>query len=192
MISHIKGTLLLKEDTFAIVDVSGVGYKVYASSETLSAVNSEGNEAKFWTYLSVKENALDLYGFETRPQVQMFEMLIGVSGIGPKGALGIMNIAPIETLTSAISSGDSSYLTKVSGVGKKTAQKIVLELQGKLGGITAESATGAMKEDFDVVEGLQSLGYSATEARKAIAKISSETKGTSDRIKEALKVLGGN
>lgn len=192
MISYLKGTILLKERNFEIIDVSGVGYKVYVSASSITNSGKVGDVAKFWTYLSVRENALDLYGFTTREEVHMFEMLLGVSGIGPKSALGIMSIAPVGTLVSAISSGDSSYLTKVSGIGKKIAQKIVIELQGKLGVAIKESDGKNMKEDFDVMEGLQSLGYSSVEARAALSKISPNVKGTGERIKEALKNIGNN
>ena len=118
--------------------------------------------------------------------------VIGVSGIGPKGALSVMDIAPIETLQSAIAAGDTSYLTKVSGVGKKIAGKIVLELRDKIGSIGSgtEKTKAIRHEDLDVLEALKSLGYREHEAREAIKEIPSDTSGTSQKITEALKLLG--
>ncbi|HEC30579.1 MAG TPA: Holliday junction branch migration protein RuvA, partial [Candidatus Yonathbacteria bacterium] len=133
MVSHVQGKILLKSDKFAVIDVSGVGYKVYISIETMRSIGTKGTEVSLWTHLSVRENALDLYGFCDYAEIELFEMLIGISGVGPKSALGIMGVAPLDTLKTAIASGDMSYLTKVSGIGKKNAEKIVLELRDKLG-----------------------------------------------------------
>jgi len=190
MISHIRGEILLKGDRFIIIDVSGVGYKVYVSVETIRKIAAKGEEASFWTHLAVREDALDLYGFNEYAEVELFELLIGISGVGPKSALGIMGVAPVDTLKTAIASGDTTYLTKVSGIGKKNAEKIVLELSDKLGVLKVEGVEGTMKEDSDVVDALQSIGYSVAEAREALKKVPEDIKGTSERIKETLKYLG--
>jgi len=189
MISHITGKVLLKGDKFVIIDVSGVGYKVYTSPDVINELN---NEASFWTHLAVREDALDLYGFVAYAEVELFKMLIGISGVGPKSALGIIGVAPLDTLKTAIASGDTTYLTKVSGIGNKNAQKIVLELRDKLGVINTENVGGVLREETDTVEALHSLGYSAVEAREALKQVSQEITGTSARIKEALKQLGGS
>ena len=118
-----------------------------------------------------------------------FEMLIGISGIGPKSAMSILSAAPIETLRAAVSSGDPTHLTSISGIGKKNAEKIVLELKGKLV-FTSDEMTGVMKDESDVVEALKSLGYSQKEARDALKRIPKEITGTSEKVKHALKVLG--
>ncbi len=190
MISHITGEVLLKGDRFVIIDVSGVGYKVYISVETMRELGNKEKEVSLWTHLSVRENALDLYGFDNYAEIELFEMLIGISGVGPKSALGIMGVAPLDTLRTAIASGDTSYLTKVSGIGKKNAEKIVLELRDKLGVLKSESTKGIMREESDVVDALQTMGYSVGEAREALKQVSQETSGASARIKEALKNLG--
>jgi Holliday junction DNA helicase RuvA len=190
MISHIKGIILLKSDRFAIIDVSGVGYKVYISVDTMRNIGGKGKEISLWTHLAVREAALDLYGFTDYAEVELFEMLIGISGVGPKSALGIMGVAPLNTLKTAIASGDTSYLTKVSGIGKKNAEKIVLELRDKLGALYNEGVEGILKEESDAIDGLVSLGYSAAEAREALKSIPQKIAGTSERIKEALKHLG--
>jgi Holliday junction DNA helicase RuvA len=190
MISHITGEVLLKGDRFAIIDVSGVGYKVYISIDTMRMVGNKGEKVSLWTYLAVRENALDLYGFIDNAEVELFELLIGISGVGPKSALAIMGVAPLDTLKTAIASGDTSYLTKVSGIGKKNAEKIVLELRDKLGILKNESAEGVMREESDVVDALQTMGYSVSEAREALKQVPQEVSGTSARIKEALKNMG--
>jgi len=132
---------------------------------------------------------MSMYGFLERQELELFEMLIGVSGIGPRSALQIMGLAGVETLKKAISSEDTSYLTKVSGIGRKTAEKIVLELKDKMGS-AGGAHHGELKEESDAVEALKSLGYSQSEAREALKRVGEKIKGTSGRIKEALKILG--
>ncbi|HEC30780.1 MAG TPA: Holliday junction branch migration protein RuvA [Candidatus Yonathbacteria bacterium] len=191
MISHLKGAVLLKSDQFVVIDVSGVGYKVYLSIATLHEISKgQSDEVSLWTHLAVRENALDLYGFITQAEVELFEMLIGISGVGPKSALAIMNVATIDALKTAIASGDTAYLTKVSGIGRKIAEKIILELRDKLGALDNEAGSTLLREETDVVDALTALGYSSIEARDALKSISTQITGTSERIKEALKTLG--
>jgi Holliday junction DNA helicase RuvA len=192
MIAHIHGTVIHADIKFVVVDVSGVGYKVYATADTIS-VCTEGTEASFWTYTAVRENSLDLYGFTTMQEMEFFDMLLDVSGIGPKSALGILSVASLDTLQSAMATGDTSYLNKVSGIGKKTAEKIVIELRDKLVAHKNESSSpSALRGESDVVEALKSLGYSPSEARDVLRQIPSEIVGANARIKEALKLLGKN
>jgi len=186
MISQIKGKLSYKGTGCAIVDVSGVGYKVHTTLDEVADLK-EGDIVNFWTHLVVRENALDIYGFKNIEDLDFFKLLIGVSGIGPKSAMNILTIVGVKSLVSAISSGDISYLTKVSGIGQKSAQKIVIELKDKIeknGGDTA----GLNKEDIDVVEALKSLGYSIREIRESIKNTEKNT-STSQKIKTALKNL---
>jgi len=187
MIGSIKGKITLKTDKFVIVDVGGVGYKINLTPDTISNLNKnkENTEVLFWTHTHVREDILDLYGFEEREELSFFEMLINVSGIGPKGALGILGIAPIETLKKAIKTSDVPYLTKISGIGKKTAEKIILELRDKMK--TEEGGT-SLKEELDALEALKSLGYQQREAREALKQISSNA-DTNSKIREALKIL---
>jgi len=119
MIGSIKGAIILKTEKFLIVETNGVGYKINVSPDTLSKVKKTGEEITLWTHTHVREDVLDLYGFLARKELELFEMLINVSGIGPRGALSILGITSIETLKKAIGTGDTSYLTKVSGIGKK-------------------------------------------------------------------------
>ena len=140
----------------------------------------------------VREDALDLYGFQNQTELEFFEMLISVSGIGPKGALGILNVAPVDHLKEAIAMGDTAALTKVSGIGSKSAQKIILELRDKLGGHESETGGTMLGDERDAIEGLVALGYAERSAREALKKVPPEIKGTGARIKGALKQLGSN
>ena len=194
MIGSLKGKIVLKTEKFLILETTGVGYKVNVSSETLSKVNalqlrSGQNDTlvSFWIHTHVREDILDLYGFLERQELEFFEMLISVSGIGPKGALTILGITSIETLRKAIGTGDISYLTKISGIGKKTAEKIVIELRDK---ISEEKSGASLQGELDALEALKSLGYSQNEAREALKKVFPNT-DTNAKIREALKILSG-
>ena len=186
MIGSIKGKIILKKDKFVIVEQGGIGYKINISSDTQERVQKTKEEILFWTHSHIKEDAQDLYGFLEYDELEFFELLISVSGIGPKGALTILSVAPIEILKRAIGTGDTSYLTKISGIGRKTAEKMVIELRDKVG---KENENGSLNQDVDVLEALKSLGYSQNEAREALKKVSNET-DLNNKIKEALKILG--
>jgi holliday junction DNA helicase RuvA len=188
MIAKIVGKIIEKDKGYVIIDVSGLGYQVFVSTNTLSDIDSNG-EVELWTHLVVRETLLDLYGFSNKDEKRFFEMLIGISGIGPKGALAILSLAPVATLEKAITSEDASYLTKVSGIGKKSAQKIILELKDKIGRGSSEDGIG-LKEEAETIEALQALGYTLHDSREALKNVPNTTNGTNDRIKEALKLLG--
>lgn len=188
MIGHLEGTVHSIRSGFVILSIGGVGYKVAATRETLAHIKREG-KASLWTHLAVREDVLDLYGFSTEEELGLFQMLLTVSGIGPKSALAILDIASPETLRSAISAGKAEYLTKVSGIGKKTADKIILELRDKIGAGSAAHAA-ALKGDEEALEAMRSLGYSQTEAREALRKVPNTVEKSSDRLREALKILG--
>ncbi len=187
MIGSIKGKIVLKTDKFLIVEAGNVGYKVNISSDTLSQTHKTNTEIFLFIHTHVREDSLDLYGFLDYKELEFFEMLINVSGIGPKGALAILGITTLETLKKAIATSDTSYLTKISGIGKKTAEKIIIELRDKVG---KENNNISLKEELDALEALKSLGYSQVEAREALKNVSPDL-DTNKKIKEALKILGG-
>jgi Holliday junction DNA helicase RuvA len=187
MISQLTGTVSFKTDKFLIIDVAGVGYKVFGTTELVSRAK-EDEKMKIWTYLAVRENAMDLYGFVNKEELDFFELLNTVSGIGPKTAIGILNVTNVPSLRKAVSSGDTAHLTKVSGLGKKMADKIVLELKGKLG--SYEEVALGLKEEIDALEALKSLGYTHKESREALQEIDKSLTTTSARVKAALKHLG--
>jgi Holliday junction DNA helicase RuvA len=188
MIGHLEGVVRKVALGHAIVSCGGVGYKVFGTKDTIARL-SAGANASLWTHLAVRESALDLYGFTGEEELRFFELLLTVSGIGPKSALAVLDIASVESLRSAISSGNGSYLVKVSGIGRKTAEKIVLELRDKVGAPT-ESSSAAMSGDAEAMEAMRSLGYSAQEARDALRKVPAEIEKASERLREALKLAG--
>ncbi len=185
MIGYLKGKVISQDLKTIILNVSGVGYKVFTNTAILPS--KKDLDIELWTYLAVRENALDLYGFTTKEELSFFELLITVSGIGPKSAMGILTVATLPNLRHAISSGDTSHLTKVSGVGKKNAEKIVLELKDKLDGLVSD-LSHSVSGDVDALLALQSLGYAEREAREALKKVV-DAKDTGDKVKKALKLL---
>lgn len=189
MIAQLKGTVASKGRGFVVVDVGGVGYKVFVTLATLTESKVDSN-ITMRTYLAVRDNALDLFGFLTEEERAFFELLISISGIGPKSALGILNIADVATITTAVRAGDSSYLTRVSGIGKKNAEKIVLELTDKLDKGAEDETDTDLKGDMEALEALIALGYSAGASREALKAVPKEAKTPSERIKAALKALG--
>lgn len=195
MISQLTGEIVFSGARFVVLNVGGVGYKIFTTAAALRTDTKDEKKScvSFWTHLAVRENALDLYGFLTHAELEFFELLITVSGIGPKTALGIMEIAPTDTLKKAIASGDSSYLTNVSGIGKKNAHKIILELQGKLGGKGGIQEDSLLKEDVETLEALETLGYSTRQSREALKHINGlgNTKSSQEKIRAALKIIGG-
>lgn len=190
MISFLDGTIEFKGEKFAVVKVGGVGYKIFVGPETMRKLPERGNDTKLWTHQYVREDSIELYGFLEYAELDLFETLINVPGIGPKGGLGVLGIAPVDTLKKAIAAGDTSYLTRVSGIGRKTAEKIVLELKEKMAGRGVLVEAPELKEEADVLEALISLGYSQREAREALASVPQEIKSVEKRVVEALKKLG--
>ncbi|HEY4487683.1 MAG TPA: Holliday junction branch migration protein RuvA [Candidatus Paceibacterota bacterium] len=186
MIGHVEGTVKAVRSNYCIVSAGGVGYKVASTKDVLQALR-EGGEASLWIYTAVREDALDLFGFSAESDLEFFELLLTVSGIGPKSALGILNVAPADTLRSAIAAGNDSYLTNVSGIGKKTAKKILFELKDK---ISVTATDPSLRSDEDALEAMKSLGYSMQEARDALKHVPSTITGSQARLREALRLLG--
>ncbi len=185
MIGSLSGTVRGLVRDSIVIDVNGVGYRVGVLVRTLTKFH-EGDSLFVWTHLAVRENSQDLYGFEGRDELQWFELLLTVSGVGPKSALSILNAVDINTLEQAIARNDASHLSKAFGLGKKTAEKIVLELRGKVTAIE-----GGPKEsggDGDVVDALVGLGYSLREARDAVQAIPKTVTETESRLREAIRL----
>src|SRR3989338_2400680 len=191
MIAQLKGVVAEIIGNSVILFVSGVGYKIYTTAEVIKNIRKlKDKEIILKTHLAVRETSLDIYGFLDSEELRFFEMLISISGIGPKSAIAILNVTDTETLKKAISSGESSYLIKVSGIGKKNAEKIIIELRDKLGTIENLKDTEALTGEIDTLEALQTLGYSQKEAREAMKKIEKNISGSKNLLKEALKILG--
>lgn len=190
MIASLEGIIIQKNDGSIVLNVAGVGYRIFITSETNKKLKHKTEVISLFTHLAVRETSMDLYGFLDKKELLFFQMLISISGIGPKSALAILSIADVETLERAVSSGDSSYLTQVSGIGKKNAEKIVLELSGKIDAVTELADGITLKDEADTLEALKALGYSTKEARDALKTVPKEIVSTSDRLKGALKLLG--
>ncbi len=187
MIGFIEGKIEFNTDKYVIVDVNGVGYKIFISAHTFKNLPEKGEKVRLYTHLHVREDAMELYGFLNQKELNFFELLISISGIGPKGALNILNVASVDTLKKAIVNEESSILTKVSGIGKKTAEKIILELKNKVGD---EFICGEVSDESEAIDALMSLGYRLQESREALKKVPKSTEGMENRVREALKLLG--
>lgn len=194
MIAFIKGTVEETSDDCAILDCGGVGYRIFMPSGELSKVKKAEGVVKVHTYYHVREDQISLFGFCDREGVNMFRMLIGISGVGPKAALAILSCAPVPTLVISILTGDINTLCKAQGVGKKLAQRIVLELKDKFKNQDIQDLTASEVEDVprgdaeEALGALMSLGYTRQEAGKALSKVDKKLT-VEDMIKEALKLL---
>jgi Holliday junction DNA helicase RuvA len=191
MIGYIEGTVIENgERGLVILTKSGIGYLIATNRGTLEK-NKLDTEAALWIHTVVREDALDLYGFSTDEELRFFKMLTTISGIGPKSACNILSLADLNTIVHAIQGGDASYLTKVSGIGKKNAEKIVLELRDKLDNfkITQASASTTSIES-EVIDALEALGYEPRTTREVVRALSRENLSTQDIIRTALQQLG--
>jgi len=192
MISYIEGEVIFRSDNFIIVRCQGVGYKVFV----LPAVADDSGEISLYTHLAVREDALTLFGFRTYEELELFETLISVSGIGPKAGMGILALAEPGTIKLAIAHEDASILTRVSGIGKKTAERVILELKNKftIADISPQGTSPVQQEILDqqdVIGALMGLGYGQNEIRNVLEKIPKE-KSLEEKIKLSLKELGKN
>lgn len=188
MIGRLEGVVVHKEERSLILDISGVGYVVFVAPQIL-VDTQEGATLSLWTYLAVKDDALDLYGFLSHEELRLFRLLIGISGIGPKSALGVLALADTSTILRAIGSGDSGYLTKVAGIGKKLAEKIVHELKDKIDAFTPTDV--APSRETEAIEALEVLGYATRDTRELVRALAQEHATTEIIIHKALQQLGG-
>ena len=200
MFSYLKGFLAQKGQNYVVIDVSGVGFKVYTSMTSLEGITAknENDPVTFYTYLYIKEGIMDLYGFSTQEELNMFELLISVSGVGAKGAIAILSSLTPQKLAVSLVTNDVSSIKKASGIGPKTAQRIILELKDKIKNeeLTASAEEGGISEEIpltssraEAVSALMVLGYSKFEAERAVSKIDTSLTETEDIIKAALKAL---
>ncbi len=193
MISYLEGKILEKNDKFFVINtMGGVGYRVFSHEGTLEKMPDIGQNAGVWTHLYVREDALDLYGFTDKNELDFFETLISISGIGPKSALGILEVAPVASLQQAIVSEDETFFTRVSGVGKKTAQRLILELKNKLSKTIAPVKGSDSAEMAEAMDALVGLGYKERDVRKVLQEIPRDIKGVEAKVKAALKLLSRN
>lgn len=188
MISYLSGTIIAVMEKYIVIDTGGVGYKVFVAPPILQQ-STVGIQTSLWIYTAVREDALDLFGFETLAAQEVFELLLNVSGIGPKSALGILSVADMGSLVHAIKTENVAYLTQVSGIGKKTAEKIVLELKDKVEKLSIEHGHVESDHIRDVIDALLALEYHERVIRAAVQTINTDDADTSRIIREALKLL---
>ena len=204
MISYIRGELCDIEEQKAIVDVNGVGYGIYMPQQALSLLPPMGQQVKIHTYLNIREDAMQLFGFLSKEDLNVFRLLIGVNGIGPKAGLNILSCLSPDELRFAVLSGDAKAISATPGIGKKTAEKLILELKDKLNieDMLEHAAHGGDSEDLasgtdtasntmqaEAVQALTALGYGSAESLRAVKKSSPECSSVEDILKEALKFL---
>lgn len=200
MIQYIRGELAALEEDRIIVDVGGVGYGIFMSVQSMSALPPVGSEVRIHTYLNVKEDAMQLFGFLTRDDLTVFKLLIGVNGIGPKGGQAVLSVLSPDDLRFAVLSNDVKAISAAPGIGKKTAEKVILELKDKLSvedalehavsdketGKAVQSSNGGVQSE--AVQALVALGYGSTEALKAVKQVEIlEDTDVETVLKKALK-----
>ena len=193
MISSLNGKLEFMGGDHAVINVGGIGFQVYMPTSTLSTLGRTGDEVKLHTHLHLREDNVTLYGFGSAEELELFETLLSVSGLGPRLALAMLSALSTEQLTMAIATGSVDLLTMTPGIGKKVASRIILELKEKIGaGWIATPATQIARENADVLAALTSLGYSAAEATMAVATLpASSDLPLEEKIKQALAYFGG-
>ena len=198
MFYYVEGTVAELQPYLAVIDCGGVGYACMTTNNTLSALK-KGQKARLYTYLHVAENAFGLYGFKTQSELNSFRMLIGVSGVGPKAALAILSVGTPETLAMAIVTGDEKALTVAPGIGKKIAQRIILELKDKIAkeqaasGLPMSGSTGGQgsftSKATEAAAALAVLGYSSQEVAAAMKGVDVETLSLEEIIRQSLKKM---
>lgn len=202
MFAYIRGKLEYKHNDYVVVEANGVGYKIYTSLSTVQNVETLGNEVKIYTHLYVREDIMNLYGFLTQDELGMFELLLGVSGVGPKAAISVISSMSPSKFGLSVITDDYKSLTKAQGVGNKVAQRIILELKDKINKTELVSAYSGKDEAVndgkdnsrvsEAISALLVLGYTVVEANKAVAKVYSDDMDLEAVIKNALKVLARN
>lgn len=197
MIYNVKGILTYAEPTFAVVECSGVGFKCFISMNTLRQLPGPGKEVNLFTYMAVREDAIDLFGFFDVSELEAFKLLITVSGVGPKAAIAILSVLAPDRLSIAVSSGDVRSIQTANGVGKKTAERVVLELKDKMAGIGSAVAASVVEgiqsvasssNASEAVEVLVSLGYERSDAATVVGSID-KSLSVDEIIRLALKQL---
>jgi len=193
MISSLHGKVESLGSDFAIINVGGIGFQVYMPTSTLSTLGAIGKEVQLYTHLHLREDNATLYGFGSADELMLFQSLISVSGLGPKLALAMLSGMRVEQLVTAIATGGADLLTVIPGIGRKVANRIVLELKEKIGaGWITTPATQLAQENMDVLAALTALGYSAAEATKAVATLPTASDlSLEEKIKLALGYFGG-
>ena len=193
MIASLHGKVEALGSDWAIINVSGIGFQVYMPTTALSTLGTAGKEVQLHTHLNLREDGATLYGFTSAEELGLFQTLIGVSGLGPKLALAMLSAMDVDKLTMAIATGSADLLTGIPGIGKKMADRLILELKEKIGaGWVTTPAIELAQESAEVLAALTALGYSVSEANRAVATLPpSSDLSLEEKIKLALQYFGG-
>lgn len=186
MLSYITGKILAKRENYLIVVNNGLGYKIFVAPKVIADFS---DSAELYLYQQVKEDGTALFGFKALAELEFFELLLSVSGVGPKSALAILAMASVEELKSAIANSDVAILTRVSGIGQKTAERLVLELRNKVDYLAPVGESNFGQSRGEELEALVALGYSVAQAREALGRVDKEIVNSGERIKTALRFL---
>lgn len=187
MIARLKGRLEAKGKDHAVVDVGGIGFKVYVPASLLDRWEGLGHEVELFTHLHVRENELSLYGCGSQEELAIFELLLGVSGVGPRTALAVLSVLPPDSLRTVVAQENAEALARVPGVGPKTAKKLIFDLKDKIGlGLPPTAAPVLTEADAEVIAALTALGYSVVEAQAALQSLPKEEMAIEERVRLAL------
>jgi len=192
MIGYLEGRIIASDEKSVILKSSDVGWRVYCGPTTLQSWQKKKGVVKAFTYLYVREGIQDLFGFQSHNELRFFELLIGVSGVGPRSAQHVIDSLSLDMCVGAIQSKKADVFTRVSGIGSKIAQRIIIDLEPKLKahGFASDSDLSSLKEEDEAVSALVSLGYTRHEAREALREVSETVRGSAERVEQALKLLG--
>lgn len=199
MLSYIKGILIKTEGNLAVIETGGIGYEIFSTNSAIVGLPAVGKEAKLYVHLNVREDGMSLFGFRTSEEKQMFYKLTSVSGIGPKLAMSVLSGMELSSLALSIITGDTRAISKIKGVGKKTAERIILELKEKVSSDDADLAADAVptgaagldKDAADAITAIRALGISTQEAAAAVAAVRARSTTIEELIINALKSLNG-
>ncbi|MFH1233877.1 MAG: Holliday junction branch migration protein RuvA [Patescibacteria group bacterium] len=192
MIAFLSGKIKNKGSNYIVLEINNIGYKIFVS-QIFFADLSIGQTIDLYTHQYIREDAMDLYGLRSMEELEFFELLLSVSGIGPKSALGVLSIASVGSIKESIVAGDSALLIKVSGIGRKIAERVILELREKISktNFIAGKTGSTANASGDEIDALLALGYSVLQARQALQTVDPKIKESGERIRQALRKLGG-
>lgn len=190
MITYLRGKIKIIRDEYFILEVGGVGYRIYCTTKMMHGLKSKENEIEIFIYQQIREDSQELFGFMTLEDLEFFEIIVSVSGVGPKIGLIIMEISTVGDIKKAIATSNVDYLTRVPGIGRKKAELIILQLKSKMNVLVGEGDIGISNDDVDSVNALVRLGYSNHEAREALNDVPEDVKDPGDRIRQALQNIG--
>jgi len=191
MIRTLKGTIIFSDESYIILETSsGIGYRIFTTNTFSFESDLENTESFFYTHTSVRETSINLYGFQTISELNFFELLISVSGVGPKAGINILSNSSPSSIKQSIISGDTFELTKASGIGKRIAEKIILELKNKINKIKLDSKDDIVDNfDIEIYDTLENMGFTKNQIRNTLENLPKKKLSTEEKIKESLKLL---